>query len=149
MIQMDPSRPADGGFVTVTVPSQAESIRPAASFLVQAAKNMRVPPASDSGFELAIVEALNNAVKHGNTGQPGAVIVCELERADHSVTIRILDQGPGFELHVLPPRPESRRADVSSIPESGYGLSIIQSVFPTMRTFSRTGKFGLEMSLTF
>jgi len=36
-----------------------------------------------------------------------------------------------------------------SLPESGYGLSIIQSVFPTLRTISRDGHFGVEMSVTF
>ena len=144
---MDQSRPTDGGFVSVSVPSRVESIRPAASYLVQAAKNMGVPAAADSVFELAIVEALNNAVKHGNT-EAGAVIVCEMERADHSLTVRILDQGPGYELPVLP-RPEFNIDDVASVPESGYGLTIIQSVFPITRTVSRAGKFGLEMSLTF
>jgi anti-sigma regulatory factor (Ser/Thr protein kinase) len=144
---MDHSRPADGGFVSVTVPSRVESIRPAASFLVQAAKTLLVPPASDPVFELAIVEALNNAVKHGHSG-PGAMIVCELERAEHRLTVRILDQGPGFDLQPMPRR-ESDPADVAAIPESGYGLSIIQSVFPTMRTMSGPGTFGVEMSLTF
>jgi anti-sigma regulatory factor (Ser/Thr protein kinase) len=144
---MDPSRPADGGFVSVTVPSRVESIRPAAAFLVEAAKTLRVPTASDPVFELAIVEALNNAVKHGQAG-PGGMIVCELERADHSLTVRILDQGPGFDLQ-LPSRPDASPADVNAIPESGYGLTIIHSVFPTMRTVSRPGSFGLEMSLTF
>jgi anti-sigma regulatory factor (Ser/Thr protein kinase) len=148
MISMDNSRHADGTFVSITVPNRVESIRLAASFLVQAAKGMRVPPASEPVFELAIVEALNNAVKHGDTGRPGAAIVCELERADHSLTVRILDQGPGFDLRVVQ-RPDPTADDVMAVPESGYGLSIIQSVFPTMGTISRAGKSGLEMSLTF
>lgn len=144
---MEPTR-ADAAFASLTVSNRVESVRSAASFLVQAAKDMRVPLASDSVFELAIVEALNNAVKHGDTGRPGAMIVCELERTDHRLTVRILDQGPGFELQVLPrPRPEPE--DVAAVPESGYGLSIIQSVFPTTRTISRDGHFGVEMSLTF
>ena len=86
----------------MTVPSRVESVRLASAFIVQAARNMRVPPASDSLFELAIVEALNNAVKHGNPGQrPEALIICEVELVEHRLTVRILDQGPGFAL----PRP--------------------------------------------
>lgn len=146
---MDDTRPDDCCFASVTVPSRVESVRLAASFLVQAAKNMHVARADDSLFELAIVEALNNAVKHGGTGKgPGAVIVCELELADKCLTVRILDQGPGY---VLPrvPRPEFRAEDIMSVPESGYGIAIIQGVFPTVRTIRRRpGEFGLEMSLT-
>ena len=55
---MDQTRPDDCCFASVTVPSRVESVRLAASFLVQAAKNMHVPRADDSLFELAIVEAL-------------------------------------------------------------------------------------------
>jgi anti-sigma regulatory factor (Ser/Thr protein kinase) len=144
---MNERRSDDSTFVTVTVPSQVQSVRPAAAFLVQAAKNLRVPVASDSLFELAIVEALNNAVKHGNPAQrDGAAIVCELERVDERLTVRIFDEGQGYVVK-LTPRREATADDVMSVPESGYGISIIQSVFPNVRTISRDGRFGLEMSL--
>lgn len=142
--------PVDGDcYASVTVPSRVESIRLAAAFIVQAARNMQVPAASGSPFESAIVEALNNALEHGNTAQrPEAVIVCELERVDRRLTVRILDQGPGF---VLPrtPRPVAGAADITTMPEGGFGLHIIQGVFPVVRTIVRPGAFGLEMALTF
>ena len=137
---------AESCYASVTVPSSVESIRLAAGFIVQAARNMRVPAASDSLFEVAIVEALTNAFKHGNTAQrAGASIVCELELADHRLTVRILDQGAGF---VLPPTPEWSAGDVATIPVSGFGLPIIQGVFPVVRAIARSGGFGLEMTLT-
>jgi anti-sigma regulatory factor (Ser/Thr protein kinase) len=145
---MDASRPDDLTFASLRVPSRVESVRVAASFLVQSARNMRVPLASDSLFELAVVEALNNAVQHGNTGQDiGAVIECELEFADQRLTVRILDQGPGYALPPAP-QPEPGSDGLASLPERGYGISIIQHVFPTVRTISRGDRFGLEMSLT-
>jgi len=146
---MEQSHPDRYCYASVTVPARVESIRLAAEFIVQAARNMHVPPASESLFELAIVEALNNAVKHGSTAQrPDELIVCEVERVEHRLTVRILDEGPGF---VLPrvPQPEWSIDDLSTIPESGLGISIIQSVFPTVRTITRPGEFGLEMALTF
>lgn len=143
------SHPEGYCYASVTVPSRVESIRLATEFIVQAARNMHVPPAYDSLFEVAIVEALNNAFKHGSTaGRPEALIVCELELVDHRLTVRILDHGPGF---VLPwtPRPEWSTDDVTTIPESGFGIPIIQAVFPMVRTIARPGEFGLEMALTF
>lgn len=137
---------ADGEFASLTVPSRAESAHSAASFLVQAAKDMQVPLASNSVFELAIVEALNNAVKHGNSGRHAAVIVCELECTAHRLTVRILDEGPGFDLQL--PSPRSEPTELMSVPASGYGLSIIHRVFSTTRTILRDGQFGLEMSVT-
>ena len=143
---MDEPRPDSCTFASLTVPSRVESVRVAAEFLMQAAKDARVRLASDSLFEVAIVEALNNAVKHGNRAQRAeAVIVCEAELADQQLTIRILDQGPGF---AMPTRPsEAAPDDVMSIRESGYGISIIQHVFPIVRTIWRADQFGVEMSL--
>jgi anti-sigma regulatory factor (Ser/Thr protein kinase) len=136
-------------FASVTVPNRVESIRLAAEFIVQAARNMHVPAASASLFEAAIVEALNNALKHGNTAaRPDALIVCEVEVVDRRLTVRILDQGSGFVLSRTP-RPEWSVDDMTTIPESGFGVPIIQGVFPTVRTIARPGEFGLEMTLTF
>lgn len=145
---MDDTRPPDGRSLSFTVPSRVESVRAAATMLVQAAQHMGVPAASDSVFELAIVEALNNAVTHGSK-EHAAVIVCELELGDRRLTVRVLDQGPGYDLPPLQPRPEWTADDVLSIPERGYGLPIIQSVFTATRTITRAGATGLEMSLTY
>lgn len=135
--------------VSATVPSRVESIRLAAAFIVKAARNMQVPAASGSPFECAIVEALNNAIEHGNTAQhPKASIRCEVERVDRRLTVRILDQGPGFVLSRTP-RPAGVADDLTTLPEGGFGLHIIQGVFPMVRTITRPGQFGLEMALTF
>ena len=143
------ARPESFCYASVTVPSRVESIRLAAEFIVQAARNMQVPAAADSLFEAAVVEALNNALEHGNTAQrTDALIVCELELLDHRLTVRILDQGAGYELPRAP-QPEWSANDISTVPESGYGISIIQSVFPVVRTVARSGEFGIEMTLTF
>jgi anti-sigma regulatory factor (Ser/Thr protein kinase) len=141
--------PAASCYASVTVPSRVESIRLAADFLVQAARNMQVPRADDSRFESAIVEALNNAMEHGNADQrPDAVTVCELELVGRRLTVRILGQGPAF---ALPPAslPEWNVEDITTVPESGYGIHIIRDVFPMVRTIAHGGEFGIEMALTF
>ena len=144
---MEESRPDSCTFASLTVPSRVESVRVAAAFLMQAAKDARVRLASDALFEVALVEALNNAVKHGNpANREDAVIVIEVELADQHLTVRILDQGTGFALPTRP-QPEWTPDDVASIRESGYGISIIQHVFPIVRTIWRADQFGLELSL--
>ena len=40
-------------------------------------------------------------------------------------------------------------ANAQTIPERGFGVPIIQGVFPMVRTIARPGEFGLEMALTF
>src|SRR5712691_6930462 len=134
-------------FASLTVPARVESVRAAAAFLVQAARSLRVPAASHPSFELAIVETITNALKHGRSADPArATIVCEIERAPHSLVVRVLDSGPGF---TLPPAslPAVSRENVPAIPEAGYGLPVIQAAFPKVRTVTRGDRFGMELPL--
>jgi anti-sigma regulatory factor (Ser/Thr protein kinase) len=143
----------DRFFARIVVPARVESIRASAAFLVQAARSLRVPAASEARFELAIVEAVTNAVKHGQgaadaAAEADSVVVCELESENRSLLVRILDAGPGFE---LPPAslPGVSSENVAAIPEAGYGLPVIQAVFPGVRTVTREGRFGLELPLSY
>jgi anti-sigma regulatory factor (Ser/Thr protein kinase) len=136
-------------FARLTMPARVESIRAAAAFLVQASRSLRVPAAAEATFELAIVEAVTNAVKHGQAdGTAEGSVVCELESEGRSLLVRILDAGPGFD---LPPAslPGVSSENVQALPEAGYGLPVIQAVFPGVRTVTREGRFGLELPLSY
>lgn len=149
---LDATNKSDDGdyaYASAILPSKPESIRVATDFLVQAARNMHVPSASDSLFESAIAEAINNAVEHGNIAKcPRASIVCELELVKHRLTVRILDHGPGFTLPQSAPV-EWKPDDMTTVPEGGFGITIIQTVFPVVRTIAHRGAFGIELALTF
>jgi anti-sigma regulatory factor (Ser/Thr protein kinase) len=134
---------------SLTVPSRVESLRPAAQFIVEAARNLNIAPVSEPLFEVAIVEALSNAFKHGNRGLADASIVCELELNGRQLIVRVLDQGSGFAVTPPAPLPERTAADINEIAASGYGMRVIQEVFPMVRAIARQGRFGLEMALTF
>jgi anti-sigma regulatory factor (Ser/Thr protein kinase) len=134
---------------SLTVPSRVESIRLAAQFIVETARSLHIPPASEPLFEVAIVEALTNALKHGNQARPDASILCELEVIDRRFIVRIFDEGSGLLPAPSAPLPEWAAGEVDSIPASGYGLHIIRAVFPVVRTLTNHDGFGLEMALTF
>jgi anti-sigma regulatory factor (Ser/Thr protein kinase) len=134
---------------TLTVPNRPEFVRPATTFVVQAARAFGIPAASDSVFEVAISEAITNAVKHGgDPALPDATVTCELQLDDRTLTIRIIDDGEGFE---LPPMelPDITADRIDSVPSSGYGLPIIHTVFPDVRVIEVHGRFGLELGLRY
>jgi serine/threonine-protein kinase RsbW len=132
----------------LTVPNRIESVRPATAFLVQVARALQVPRASEHMFEVAITEALANAVKHGKSETDDATIQCEIEVQDRQLTLRILDCGRGFRIPD-PRLPDINPDRVESLPEAGYGLPIIQSVFPVVRAIDVNNKFGVELRLTY
>jgi len=138
-------------FVTsITVPRRLDAVRPAASFLVDTARSLDVPAASNSLFENAIVEALNNAVQH-NLQDPDASLHCEFELHGRLLTIRVLDEAARSPAELTVPAAGTPiAADTwQQIPESGYGLYLIRAVFPDVRAVRRNGRHGVEMQLTF
>lgn len=132
---------------TVTVPATPAFVRTASEFIVRTARHLGFEAASGPLFEVAIVEAVTNAVKHGSRGREDAVVVCEVERTDDGLRIRICDEGEGYTPPEAPAPPVGDNPDIASLPESGYGVPIIRSVFQDVQTRRRDGKFCLELTL--
>ena len=132
--------------VALTVPSRAEFVRPATTFLVQSARALQVSAAAEPVFEVAISEAITNAVKHGGSRERGSTISCELEMHDGALTVRIIDDGSGFVVRKTP-LPEVSPERIESLPASGYGLPIIHTVFPIVRIVNIEGRSALELEL--
>jgi serine/threonine-protein kinase RsbW len=130
---------------SLTVPSRVEFVRPATMFLVNSARALRIPAAAEPVFEVAISEAITNAVKHGSDARD-STITCELEYLDGTLKVRIIDDGSGFVMRHLG-LPEISRERIESVPASGYGLPIIHTVFPIVRVVSISGRFALELEL--
>ncbi|MEX2270302.1 MAG: ATP-binding protein [Vicinamibacterales bacterium] len=131
---------------SVTVPATPDFVRAAGQFVVQTSRHLGVAAADSPLFEVAVVEALANAVQHGSRGRPDAVITCEIERHGGGLSIRIYDEGEGFT-PVARPLPAIDSSDVTAVPDSGYGVPIMQSVFQDIQAHRRDGRFCLELTL--
>ena len=140
-----PSRASSDEHATLTVPRRIASVRPATAFLVQAAQARHVPAAASPLFEVAVSEAVTNAVRH-SAGGADQTVTCDLEVVEGRLTLRILTSDVGFSLpDAAPPSPSS----IEFLRENGYGLPIIRSVFPSVRVVEWNGRFGVELSLLF
>lgn len=91
-----------------------------------------------TSFELALVEACNNAVKYADeAGRKRPVLLEAISEADH-VEFRVHDRTPGFDwpLKITLPEPES---------ESGRGLYLIHSLMDQAGYFRGRGENILIM----
>lgn len=130
---------------SLSVPSRVEFVRPATTFLVNAARAFEVSAAVEPVFEVAISEAITNAVKHGSVAST-ATITCELELQEGALTVRIIDDGSGFVVRQIG-MPEVSPERIELLPASGYGLPIIHTVFPIVRVVTVGGRFALELAM--
>jgi sigma-B regulation protein RsbU (phosphoserine phosphatase) len=77
-------------------------------------------------------EALTNAVRHGAQGNPQHKVEFELAYTAGTISIKVTDQGPGFDWATVLTHPPPATA------ESGRGLAIVQGYFDEVQ-FNRSG----------
>lgn len=131
---------------TLTLPNRVESVRAATAFVVRTARAMQVAAATEPVFEVAVSEAIANAVKHGRGRRKDSTIRCDIEIEGRRLMLRILDGGSGFKIP-SGTMPELSRQQLETLPEAGYGLPIIRSVFPIVRVIEVNGRYGVELGM--
>lgn len=83
-----------------------------------------------AAVELALVEALTNAIKHGSIkGRQTGQIMVTAQASEDALVIEVIDTVPvvpeGFLDNARAPRADIGIDDIASLAESGRGLSII------------------------
>lgn len=99
-------------------------------------------------LEIGIVEAINNVIKHGYSGQKGSSVEISVGLRKDRVVIDIIDQAP--------PMPEGKldqaRAhdldtkEIADLPEGGMGLSLIRMTMDDVRYSSQDGSNRLTLT---
>lgn len=107
-----------------SLPSQVEAIEPFIQQLMRFISKFRKPDGSETSIELAVQEAIANAVIHGNRMDPDKR-VCVACRCyiDGEVSITIRDQGQGFDSSSIsdPTAPENQ------LSAHGRGIYLMQA----------------------
>lgn len=89
--------------VKYLLPSRIEEISPVVDDLILRIAARRPADGSEIDIEIALREALTNAVVHGNHGDPDRHVDIRCRcGADGAVDITIRDQGEGFDCRALP-----------------------------------------------
>ena len=86
-----------------SLPSMVEAISPFLDQLMRFVKKFRNGDGSEVDIEIALREALTNAIVHGNHEDPEKRVYVETRCSqDGEVSLTIRDQGKGFDYLVLP-----------------------------------------------
>lgn len=83
---------------------------------------------------LALEEALSNAIRHGNQGDPAKNVTVEYAVTEDEVRISIADEGPGFEPEKLPDPRDEENLDRPH----GRGVMLMQA-YMTKVFFNKKG----------
>ena len=87
----------------LALPSEAAALSPFVDKLMLWIKRCRCAPGNEADVEIALREALENAVVHGNHEDPRkrVYVTCRCQ-AEEEISIIVKDEGQGFDSSALP-----------------------------------------------
>jgi serine/threonine-protein kinase RsbW len=94
-------------------------------------------------IQLVLREALNNAVIHGDKGNPEKLVKCRVSYySNNNMRIAVEDEGDGFEWRKIMER------EVSSCAGSGRGIAIMKQYGKEIRFNKKGNKVVLEIDVS-
>ncbi len=88
--------------INIEIPSIAENIRIVESFIDNAKERFQLNDDIYGNIMIAVTEAVNNAIQHGNKGDKNKNVNLNLIIDQNTIRFKIEDEGPGFDLNNLP-----------------------------------------------
>ena len=129
---------------TLTIPSDLNRIREVSAFAEKGARRAGLPQDAVDDLAIAITEAVNNAIIHGNKSDSSKSVKISLTVCPGSVSAEVRDCGNGFDLRrVRDPRNARNR-----LKEKGRGIFIIRELVDDVRFERINGGSRVVMTMT-
>lgn len=88
--------------ISIQIPSIIENIRMIESFIDNAKERFHLDENLYGNIMIAVTEAVNNAIKHGNNGNSSKNVFLSLTLNDNLLKFVVKDEGAGFNYNDLP-----------------------------------------------
>lgn len=88
--------------IRIEIPSLAENIRMIESFIDNAKERYKLDDDIYGNIMIAVTEAVNNAIKHGNQGDSTKNVSLTLSFEEGLIKFKVEDEGRGFDHQNLP-----------------------------------------------
>ena len=131
------SRKRSGSFLEIDfwTPSEVRAISPLVDRLMRLIERAKCVPGAEFDVELAIREALGNAIVHGNQENPeGKVRIRCPCQPGNEISIVVTDQGKGFDFEAI----EGKGITSDPDSEHGRGLQLMKAYMDDVH-FERGG----------
>ena len=126
----------------IVIPSSLNFLREVDEFVEQKLKEQEVDPGVVTDIAISVTEIVTNAVNHGNKNDPRKNVTVTVKLDKKSVTIRVEDQGGGFDSEHL----ENPLDEKNLLKEAGRGVFIVKSLMDEVK-FETVPKAGTVVTL--
>ena len=114
----------------VTLAADRNAVDPVVQSVMELVRRMHGVPDKDDAIELALTEALGNAVVHGAKADPSKTVECDVVcNEDQSMLIVVRDPGTGFNVADIP----SPTRGESVYSDHGRGIYLINQLMDEVK----------------
>ena len=138
-----PTSSSETGPIRMSLSSRFENIEMAQHLCGKLLEGWELNEETTHWILMALREALANAIKHGNGQDMAKRVHLEMDVKDHTLRIRIRDEGTGFD----PAGVADPLAQENRFKTSGRGIFYMKTFMDEVR-FSRVDGGGMEIVLT-
>ena len=121
--------------------SDPRNIGKVEAFLQDVGQSVNLDEIQMHKLMVALTEAVNNAILHGNKSDPEKTVAVTCEVREGGLSIRVRDQGGGFK----PEAVENPLKEENLLRESGRGIFLMRTLMDKV-DFARTPE-GMEVQL--
>ncbi len=84
--------------LSITLAGDRDAVDPVVRSVMEVVRETNCAPGREDDIELALTEALANAVVHGAKSDPSKIVECDVACDErHGILIVVRDPGPGFD----------------------------------------------------
>ncbi len=108
----------------ISFPSDVNELTKAESLVDKICQSLAVNEDYYGNVLIAVTEAVNNAIKHGNKNDANKTVSIEVSDAQNEFSIQIKDEGAGFDFNNLPDPTSPENIEK----ENGRGIFLMKSL---------------------
>jgi serine/threonine-protein kinase RsbW len=114
--------------IQLNLPSRIDSIAKAAEAAAEAARRAGLNDDAAFGLDMAVREAVTNAVLHGNRQDESKLVELTFEETTAALSVTVRDQGTGFDLASIPDPTDAQNL----LKASGRGILFMRNFMDTV-----------------
>ncbi len=127
----------------LTIFSDPANVRNIEDFIIETCEGWNLNEDDINALMIAVTEAANNAVFHGNRSDPAKKVTVSMDLVGSLLKVSVRDQGAGFDPHKIP----DPLAEENLLKTSGRGVFLMRNIMKDVQyAFSPE---GTTVSMTF
>jgi serine/threonine-protein kinase RsbW len=126
----------------IQFPSKVENLSLVEKLIDQVCVEYRVNEDHYGNILIALTEAVNNAIIHGNKQDPSKHITLSCETKDNNLLFIVEDEGPGFDFDHLPDPTDPENIEKPN----GRGVFLMKNLADEVNFFNNGNRVELKFS---